>query len=154
MSWAERLGSSLPSSLNRNILEVVLEKDDKGAFIVKDEEFARLRQKIGLDTRPGAVVEEVQICPSGRGVILITLKDNVKIEDYCRYDIIVITESGIRSSMMKPAGKKEMVVTMKGLHPNTRDSVVLDYLSRFDKIVATKVVRGEFAAGPLRGMKN
>ena len=36
MSWAERLGSSLPSSLNRNILEVVLEKDDKGAFIVKD----------------------------------------------------------------------------------------------------------------------
>ena len=32
--------------------------------------------------------------------------------------------------------------------------MVLDYLSRFDKIVATKVVRGEFAAGPLRGMKN
>ena len=154
MSWAERLGSSLPSSLNRNVLEVVLEKDERGAFIVKEEECARLIVKIGLDPHPGAQIEEVQICPNGRGVILITLKDNVRIEDYCRYDVLIVTESGIRSSMMKPAGKKEVVVTMKGLHPNTRDSVVLDYLSRFDKIVATKVVRGEFAAGPLRGMKN
>ena len=112
MSWAERLGSSLPSSLNRNILEVVLEKDEKGAFIVKEEECARLMQKIGLDLRPGAQVEEVQICPSGRGVILITLRDNVKIEDFCRYDVLVISESGIRSSMMKPAGKEEVVVTL------------------------------------------
>ena len=154
MSWAERLGSSLPSRVNRNILEVVLEKDERGAFIVKEEECARLMQKIGLDLRPGAQVEEVQICPSGRGVILITLRDNVKIEDFCRYDVLVITESGIRSSMMKPAGKKEVVVTLKGVHPNTRDSVVLDYLSKFGKIVTTKVVHGEFAAGPLRGMKN
>ena len=31
------LESSLPSSWNKNILEVVLEKDDKGAFNVSDE---------------------------------------------------------------------------------------------------------------------
>ena len=154
MSWAERLGSSLPSSLNRNVLEVVLEKDERGAFIVKEEECARLIVKIGLDPHPGAQIEEVQICPNGRGVILITLKDNVRIEDYCRYDVLIVTESGIRSSMMKPAGKKEVVVTIKGVHPNTRDSFVLDYLSKFGNIVTTKVVHGEFAAGPLKGMTN
>ena len=32
LSWAERLGSSLPATLNKNILEVVLEKDTRGAF--------------------------------------------------------------------------------------------------------------------------
>ena len=70
--------------------------------------------------------------------MLITLKDNVKI------DVIVVTESGIRSSMMKPAEKKEVVVSMKGVPPNTRDSLVLDYLSKFGKIVTTKVVHGVF----------
>ena len=29
-SWAERLGSSLPPTLNKNILEVQLEKDSRG----------------------------------------------------------------------------------------------------------------------------
>ena len=100
-SWAQLLGSSIPSSLNKNILEVVLEKDERGAFMVSDTDCARMMRKLGLDLRPGVHVEGVQLCPNGRGVILITLKDNVKIEDYCRYDVIVVTESGIRSSMAR-----------------------------------------------------
>ena len=154
LSWAERLGSSLPATLNKNILEVVLEKDTRGAFFVKEEECARMMKKIGLDPHPGVQVDGVKICPSGRGAILITLRDHVKIEEYCRYDVLVITESGIRSTMMKPAGKKEVVITLRGIHPNTRDSIVLDYLSKFGKVVTTKVVHGVFADGPLKGMKN
>lgn len=153
-SWAQLLGSSLPSSMNKNILEVVLEKDDRGAFVVSDDDCARLIRKLGLDQRPGVQVEGVQICPSGRGVILITLKDTVKVENYCRYDILEVTESGIRSTMVKPAGKKEVVITVKGIHPNTRDSMVLNYLSKFGKVVTTKVVHGVFNTGPLKGMKN
>ena len=153
-SWAEVLGSSLPSNLDNNILEVVLEKDDRGAFMFSDEDCARLLRKLGLDQRPGVQVEGVQICPTGRGVILIILKKNVKAEEFCMYDVLEITESGIRSTMVKPAGKKEVVVTFKGIHPNTRDSMVLDYLSKFGKVVTTKVVHGVFSAGPLKGMKN
>jgi hypothetical protein len=153
-SWAQLLGSSLPSSLNKNILEVVLEKDERGAFMVSDTDCARMMRKLGLDLRPGVHVEGVQLCPNGRGVILITLKDNVKIESFCRYDVLQVTESGIRSSLVKPAGKREVVVTVKGIHPNTRDTVVLDYLSKFGKIVTTKVVHGVFQAGPLQNMKN
>ena len=153
-SWAQLLGSSLPSSLNKNVLEVLLEKDVRGAFVVSENDCARLMRKIGLDERPGVHVEAVQICPNGRGVIFITLKENVKIENFCRYDVLVVTDSGIQTSLVKPAGRREVVISMKGIHPNTRDNVVLDYLAKFGKIVTTKVVHGVFRDGPLKGIKN
>ena len=140
--------------MNKNILEVVLEKNERGAFLVGEEDCARMMKKLGLDQRPGVQVECVQICPNGRGVIFITLKDDVRVENFCRYDVLEITESGIRSTMVKPAGKKEVVITMKGIHPNTRDNIVLDYLAKFGKIVTTRAIHGVFTTGPLRGIKN
>ena len=153
-SWAQLLGSSLPTSLNKNILEVVLEKDQRGGFAVSHEDCARLMRKIGLDQRPGMHVECVHICPSGRGVIWITLKEKVNIEQFCRYDVMMVTESGIRATMIKPAMKKEVVINIKGIHPNTRDSTVLDYLSKFGKIVTTRVAHGTYNDSPLAGLKN
>ena len=32
-SWAERLRSTLPTSWNKNVLEVILEKDGRGSFL-------------------------------------------------------------------------------------------------------------------------
>ena len=64
-------------------------------------------RKLGIDPRPGVHVEGAQICPNGRGVILITLKDDVAIEKFCRFDVFEVTSSGIRSVMVKPAGKRE-----------------------------------------------
>ena len=136
------------------ILEVVLEKDAKGAFMVTENDCAVLMGKLGLDLRPGVHVEGVQLCPNGRGVILITLKDGVKVDSFCRYDVMQVTESGIRSTLIKAAGKREVVINVKGIHPNTKDSVVLDYLEKFGKIVTTKVVHGVFTDGPLKNMKN
>ena len=52
-SWAELLGSSLPSSLNKNILEVCLDKDERGAFVVSQTDCARMMRKLGLDSVPG-----------------------------------------------------------------------------------------------------
>ena len=131
-SWAQRFGNSV-AQMNKNILEVILEKDERGAFSVSDVDCARLLTKLGLDLRPGLQVEGVQLCPNGRGVILITLKDNVCIENFCRYDVIQVTSSGIRSVLVKPAGKRDVLVTIRGLHPNTKDSVVLRYLAKFGR---------------------
>ena len=111
-------------------------------------------KKIGLDQSPGVHLECVKICPNGRGVIFITLKENIQIEQFCRYDVLIVTESGIRTTMIKPALKKEDVITIKGIHPNTRDSTVLDYLSKFGKVVTTKVVHGTYTQGPLKGIQN
>ena len=153
-TWAKMLGSTLPNRLNKNILEIVLEKDEKGAFIVSDQECMRVMRKIGLDITPGVQVEEVQICPNGRGIILITLKDGLPLGPFCRYDVFEVTSSGIRAVNVKPAGKSEVVVTVRGLHPNTRDEGVIDYLGKFGRVVTTKVVHCVFGDGPLKGFKN
>ena len=153
-SWAQLLGSSLPSNWEKNVLEIILQKDGPGAFVVSDEDCARLMKKLGLDQRPGVHVEAVQICPNGRGIILITLKKEVPIENYCRYDIIEVTASGTRAVLVKPAGKREIIVTMKGIHPNTRDDCVTDYISKFGRLVSTKAVHGVYRDGPLKGLKN
>ena len=143
-SWAEMLGSTLPSGWNKNILEIVLEKDQRGAFIVSDHDCARVMQKLGLDQRPGVHVESVQICPNGRGVILITLQPNVPVANFCRHDIFEVTAAGVRAVNVKPAGKRDAVVTIKGLH----------YLTKFAKPITTKVIYGVFGEGPLKGLRN
>ena len=153
-SWAEMLGSNLPATMNKNILEIVLEKDERGSFIVGEGDCAKVMGKLGIDPRPGVHVEGVQICPNGRGVILVTLKDGIPIDRFCRFDVLDVTSSGIRSVMVKPAGKREVIVKIKGIHPNTRDDGVIDYLSKFAKIITKKVVHGVFGEGPLKGLRN
>jgi hypothetical protein len=111
-SWAQMVGSSLPSSWNKNILEVVLEKDERGAFNVSDIDCSHLLLKLGIDPRPGVMIQSVQICPTGRGVILITFKQGLSIERFSRYDVFEVTKSGIRAVHVKPAGKRDVVVTI------------------------------------------
>ena len=62
-----------------------------------------------------------------------TLKKDVPIERFCSHDVVQVTESDIRAVQFKPAGKRDVVVTLKGVHPNTRDDGVMNYLSKFEK---------------------
>ena len=39
-SWAEMLSSTLPNCWKKNVLEVVLEKDERGAFNVSESDCA------------------------------------------------------------------------------------------------------------------
>ena len=45
-------------------------------------------------------------------------------------------------------------MTAKGVHPNTRDDLVLDYLGRFGKVITNRVVYGVFSDCPLQGIRN
>ena len=154
MSWTAILERSLVRTASRNVLEVILEKDWRGSFSVSDSDCAQFLMKLGLDMRSGQQIEGVQICPSGRGVIYITLKDNVDISNFYRYDVVDVTSTGIRSVIVKSAGKREVVVTIKGIHPSTLDDIVFDYLENFGRIVTRRVVYGIFSDGPLNGIKN
>ena len=149
-SWAQHLGSTIYSLSNKNILEVVLEKDFRGPFQVSDEDVARLMRKIGLEPTAQGQVEAVQVCPNGRGIIYFTMKDSVTTTDLCTHSSFVVTQSGIRTSVIRHAGKRDIVVTVKGMHPNTNDSVMLDYLSKFGKVVSTKVVHGVYMTDPIK----
>ena len=92
-SWALVTERSIASSVNRNVLEKVLEKDSRGSFSVSETECARFLTKVGLDTRYGNHVEGVQICPNGRWVIYITLQKDLDINKFCRYAIIDVSSS-------------------------------------------------------------
>ena len=92
-------------------------------------------RKLGLDQRPGIHVVGVQICPNGRGVIFLTLKKGLDIRRFCRYDVMDVTSSGIRTVLVKPAGQSEVVVTLRGIHPNTGDDTVVEYLEKFGHVV-------------------
>ena len=121
---------------------------------MSDHDCFRVLKKIGLDPIPGEQVEGVQICPNGRGVILVTLKDGVVLDRFCRYDVFEVNNSGVRAVNVKPAGKREVVVTVRGLHPNTTDQGVIEYLNKFGRVVTTKVVYAVYAEGPLKGLRN
>ena len=47
-----------------------------------------------------------------------------------------------------------MVVTVRGLHPNTMDQGVIEYLNKFGRVVTTKVVYATYGEGPLKGLRN
>ena len=101
VSWA----SVTSRFSNKNVLEVILDKDYRGSYVVSENECAKFLNKLGLDLRLGAQVEGVQICPNGRGVMYITLGQQVDPTKFCRYDVVDITSSGIRSVLVKQAGK-------------------------------------------------
>ena len=153
-SYATQLSSNLPTSLKKNVIEVILEKDSKGPFNVSVEDCFKVIVKLGIDPQPGVHLESVQICPNGRGVVFLTFKKEIPIEKFCGHEVIQVTQSGIRAVQIKPAGKRDVVVTIKGLHPNTRDDGVMDYLSKFGKVTSTRVVRSVYSDGPLKGLGN
>ena len=91
---------------------------------------------MGLDQRPGVHVNGMQICPN------LTLRRELKIGKYCKYEVIDVTISGGRAVLVKPAGKREAVVTLKGIQPNTRDEAFLGFLIFFGYVVTNKVIHG------------
>ena len=152
-SWAALLGGNLPTRNDNNVMEIILEKDERGVFNVSEEEVAKALHKLGADLRPGVHMQGVQICPMGRNVIQVTLNKNVDIERFCNKEVFELKQ-GMRISQVRQAGKKEVVLTIKGLHPNTKDETVFKYLKCIGKIEKKKVIMDTFKSGPLTGLQN
>ena len=83
----------------------------------------------------------VSACPEGKPVILITLHPSVDISRFVYRNESYIVKEGVRTSSIRPAGRKDVLVTVLGLHPNTKDQAVIRYLeahgkvSRLDKVI-------------------
>ena len=152
-SWASVLGGNLTSRNDGNVMEIVLEKESKGLFSASDEEVAKVLMKLGADLRPGVHIEGVQICPMGRNVIQVTLNKNVDMTRFCNKDIFEIRD-GVRVSQVRKSGKREVIVTIRGLHPNTKDESVFRYLRCLGKVEKHKVILETYREGPLTGLKN
>ena len=152
-SWASLLGDSLPTRNDKNVMEIVLEQDFKGMYNASEEEVAKVLQKLGADLRPGVHIEGVQICPLGKNVIQVTLNKNVDMSRFYNKDVLEIKEGG-RISQIRQSGKREVILTIKVLHPNALDDTVFKYLCCLKKVEKKKVILDTYKEGPLCGFQN
>ena len=150
-SWANLASKKCPQRLDKNVMEIVLEKDVRGVYNVNDSEAARVLQKLGVDIKTHA--EMVQICPLGRNVIQVTLKQNVDISKFFNKEAFEV-KSGVRVSQVRAAGQRVVTLQVKGLHPQTPDSTVFKYLKCMGKIEKSRVILDTYKDGPLKGLQN
>ena len=91
----------------KNVLEVRLERSDGARFNLSMVETEGLLQKLGID---GTHFEGVSSCPEGKGVVYITLHPSVNINRFLYKNEAYVLKEGIQTSVIRPAGKKEVSV--------------------------------------------
>ena len=130
----------------KNILEVKLEKQEGTRFILTQEETENLLRR--LDIQSSQLVG-ASVCPEGRPVVLITLQAGVDLTRFLYRNESYTVKEGVRTTSIRPEGKKEKLVKIIGLHPNTKDQAVLNYLKAHGKIVPqAKVIHHVFPGEP------
>ena len=155
-SYADRLKTNIKfdQRLKRNVLEITLEKTMKEAEIVLDQQcVARLCRSIGLDI--DSQVEGYQtLFNSGKNMISLWVMKGINLERFCREENINVGK-GVVTGMIRPAGRKDVTVTICGLDFNTPDNLICDYIRKFGgTILNVNVIYSKFTEGPFKGKFN
>ena len=115
----------------KNVLEVKLEKSENARFHLSNIETEGLLTNLGIDSSHFLGVSS---CPEGKGVVYITLHPSVNINRFLHKNESYVLKEGVQTSIIRPAGKKEVSVLVSGLHPNTKDQAVIRYLAAHGKV--------------------
>lgn len=155
-TYAERLKTNVnyDQRLKRNVLEVVLERIDRDAEMVLDEQcVARLLRSIGMDVE--TQVEGYQIHHHGRSsMISVWAMKGLNLERFCKEEGITVTK-GIMTGRIRHAGRKDVTVTISGLDFNTPDTLILEYIKKFGGIIiSNNVIYSKFNEGLFKGKYN
>ena len=154
-SYSERLKSNVKfdQRLKRNVLEVTIEKlDTELTMVIGNEDVARICQTLGIEI--SSQVEGYNIHYYGRKSILcVWMAAGLNLERFCK-DISIRVGEGLVTGLIRPAGKRDVTVTISGLDFNTPDSFVFEYLKKFGHVSSEKVVYSKFEAGPFIGKYN
>ena len=155
-SYADRLRTNVKfdQRLKRNILEIVIEKNDEETEMILDQHVvARLMDSIKMNT--AEEMEGFQIKYNRKGAVLqVWCKQGVDLEKFCRHESIQVGR-GVFAKSIHPAGRRDVTVTVSGLNWNTPDSLVFEYIKKFGgQFVSEEVIYAKHGDGPLKGMKN
>ena len=86
--------------------------------------------------------------------IEVLCKPGLDLEQFCTEESLEV-EKGVKTSYIRPAGRKDVEVTVTGLGFNTPDSLVQDYIVKFGgKLVTKDVIYEKYGAGPFQGKLN
>ena len=154
-SYANKLKSNVNYSqrLQRNVLEITLERVDKNVeIVIDDKEIERVLRTLGIDIN--SQVEGFQLQYKGAvSVLSVWMPVGVNLEKYCK-DMVIRVNNSVSTGMIRPAGKTEVTVTIVGLDFNTPDTFVIEYLNKFGTVKCQSVIYSEYDEGPFKGKKN
>ena len=81
-------------------------------------------------------------------------KPGLDLEQFCTQESLEV-EKGVKTSYIRPAGRKHVEVKVTGLGFNTPDSLVQDYIVKFGgKLVTTDVIYEKYSEGTFQGKLN
>ena len=145
-TYADRLKTNVrfDHRLKRNVLEILLEKKHLEAELDHNN-VANLLKSIGIDI--AGQVEGTQI---KNRMISVWIVPGVNIERFCREESIRVTP-GISTSSIRPAGRKDVTVSITGLDFNTPDNFIIEYLNRFGTVLDNRVIYSTYSEGPFKG---
>ena len=86
--------------------------------------------------------------------ISVWASQGLNLERFCREEGIIIGK-GLVTGHIRPAGRREVTVTVAGLDFNTPDSLVYEYIQKFGGVITSKsVIYSRYAEGPFKGKFN
>ena len=139
-SWSEVASMNTSKRNQTNTLEVRLENDEKRGCMLNVEEIERLLKRLGLRS---SHVTSVPACPERRSVVFITLSPGVDINNFINMNSneSYFLKPGLRTTTIKHANKKEVLVQVFGLHPDTKNETVIKYLNAQGQVGSKSPVR-------------
>ena len=145
MSYSDKLKTNVryDQRLKRNVLEIALEKTDSDTtFDVEEADVARVARTLGIDV--SSQTQGYQIQNRGKySTISVWMVQGIDLDKFCK-DISIKVTDNIITGPIRPAGKKEVTVTIVGLDFNTPDTFVFDYLNKFGVVVNQTVQYTKF----------
>ena len=148
--YSDRLKTNITwdNRLKRNVLEITLEKEEESFTDIGSESIARLFKTLGIN-----IETEIEGYFQKSRSIQLWLANGVDLDRFCKNESIRVTDT-IRTGFIRPAGKKEVTVTVSGLDFNTPDKFVMDYLKKFGNVIKNYVIYDRYKEGTFRGKCN
>ena len=148
--YADKLKTNVTwdNRLRRNVLEITLDKEEDSFVDLGQEPVHRLFRTLGINTE-----KDVEGFFQRSKSIHVWLVNGINLDRFCKNESIRVTKS-IKTGFIRPAGKKEVTVTVTGLDFNTPDTFVMSYLGKFGSVVTTSVIYERYKEGPFRGKYN
>ena len=154
LSYARSVKNTKFQRLNRNILEIVLEKKiHQKTISVKCDDVSKICEIVGI--RVGTETEGYQAHYNRQTITLsIWIKPGIGLERFVSENNTQYS-SDLTITQVRPANRREVMLLITGLSFNTPDTQVKHYVESFRaKMISVEPVYGVYREGPWRGQYN
>lgn len=127
--YSDRLKTNVrfDQNLKRNVLEITFDRNVDANYNINEVNVHKLLTKLGINVH--SHVQAYQIYPGRQFHMEVWMESGVDLDRFCKEEIFEVSE-GIKTSFIRPAGRKDVTVSIKGIKFNTPDDLVIDYLNK------------------------